>query len=88
MSNNTPQKLGFIGLGQMGAPMATNIANGGFDLSVYDQAGTQEHAASHGSTHADDKFSAAGRAGSGSHGPGAAGKAGCKNQHGADQMKT
>lgn len=39
-----PEKLGFIGLGQMGGPMATNIAKGGFDLSVYDKAGTQERA--------------------------------------------
>jgi 3-hydroxyisobutyrate dehydrogenase len=44
MNSNEPQKLGFIGLGQMGAPMATNIVKGGFDLSVYDQAGTQERA--------------------------------------------
>lgn len=44
MTASTPEKLGFIGLGQMGGPMATNIAKGGFDLSVYDKAGTQERA--------------------------------------------
>jgi len=44
MSTAKPEKLGFIGLGQMGAPMAGNIAKGGFDLSVYDKAGTQERA--------------------------------------------
>ncbi|MCH6586714.1 MAG: NAD(P)-dependent oxidoreductase [Proteobacteria bacterium] len=36
--------LGFIGLGQMGGPMAANIARGGFELSVFDQAGTAERA--------------------------------------------
>src|SRR5581483_8310768 len=30
------QKVGFIGLGSMGRPFATNIANAGFDLVVYD----------------------------------------------------
>ncbi len=35
-------KLGFIGLGQMGGPMAANIAKGGFDLVVFDKAGTAE----------------------------------------------
>lgn len=44
MVTTTPEKLGFIGLGQMGGPMAGNIAKGGFDLSVYDRAGTQERA--------------------------------------------
>jgi len=37
-------KLGFIGLGQMGGPMAANIAKGGFDLVVFDRAGTAERA--------------------------------------------
>lgn len=37
----TPEKYGFIGLGQMGGPMATNIINAGFSLTVYDKAGTQ-----------------------------------------------
>ena len=36
--------LGFIGLGQMGGPMAANIARGGFELSVFDRAGTAERA--------------------------------------------
>ncbi len=39
-----PEKLGFIGLGQMGCPIAKNIAKGGFNLAVYDKAGTQERA--------------------------------------------
>lgn len=30
------QKIGFIGLGHMGAPMAANLIKAGFDLSVYD----------------------------------------------------
>ena len=33
-------RFGFAGLGQMGGPMATNIAAAGFDLSVFDKAGT------------------------------------------------
>ena len=36
-----PEKFGFIGLGQMGGPMAGNIAAKGFSLTVYDKAGTQ-----------------------------------------------
>ncbi len=36
----TPERFGFAGLGQMGGPMAANIAAGGFSLSVYDKAGT------------------------------------------------
>ena len=31
-----PQKVGFIGLGAMGRPFATNIAQAGFDLIVHD----------------------------------------------------
>ncbi len=34
--------LGFVGLGQMGAPMAANIAKGGFDLLCFDKAGSEE----------------------------------------------
>lgn len=30
------QKLGFIGLGHMGGPMAQNLVNAGFDLTVFD----------------------------------------------------
>lgn len=37
----TLEQYGFIGLGQMGGPMATNIAASGFPLTVYDKAGTQ-----------------------------------------------
>ncbi len=36
--------LGFIGLGQMGAPMAANIARAGFGLTVFDKAGTAARA--------------------------------------------
>ena len=35
-----PEQFGFIGLGQMGGPMAGNIAAKGFPLTVYDKAGT------------------------------------------------
>ncbi len=37
----TPEQYGFIGLGQMGGPMAGNITAKGFPLTVYDKAGTQ-----------------------------------------------
>ena len=33
--------IGFIGLGQMGGPMATNIAKGGAELVCFDKAGTE-----------------------------------------------
>ena len=36
--------LGFVGLGNMGGPMAANLAAAGIALSVYDQAGTAERA--------------------------------------------
>jgi len=36
--------FGFAGLGQMGQPMAANIAAGGADLTVFDKAGTAERA--------------------------------------------
>ena len=39
-----PTKLGFIGLGNMGRPMATNIVKAGFELTVYDKAGTTARA--------------------------------------------
>jgi len=38
----TDRTFGFIGLGQMGAPMAANIAKAGFPLMVFDAAGTAE----------------------------------------------
>ncbi|HKA04319.1 MAG TPA: NAD(P)-dependent oxidoreductase [Acidimicrobiales bacterium] len=38
----TPAVLGFVGLGQMGSPMATRIAAAGFDLACFDAAGTAE----------------------------------------------
>ena len=37
-----PTAIGFIGLGQMGAPMAANIAKAGTVLICYDKAGTDE----------------------------------------------
>ena len=37
-------KIGFIGLGNMGGPIAANIARGGHDLIVFDAAGTAERA--------------------------------------------
>jgi len=36
-----PARFGFVGLGDMGGPMAANIAAAGFDLIVYDKAGTE-----------------------------------------------
>ena len=36
--------FGFLGLGQMGGPMAANVANAGFELWVFDPAGTAERA--------------------------------------------
>jgi len=36
--------LGFIGLGNMGGPMATNLAAKGHDLVVFDASGTQQRA--------------------------------------------
>jgi pyrroline-5-carboxylate reductase len=32
-----PQKIGFIGLGNMGAPMAKNLLRAGFDVMVYNR---------------------------------------------------
>ncbi|MCH8836011.1 MAG: NAD(P)-dependent oxidoreductase, partial [Proteobacteria bacterium] len=37
----SPARFGFVGLGAMGGPMAANIAAAGFDLIVYDKAGTE-----------------------------------------------
>ena len=39
-------KYGFVGLGDMGGPMAANLARGGFQLIVYDKAGTENLAPS------------------------------------------
>lgn len=36
--------VGFVGLGQMGGPMAANIAKAGYEPLVYDKAGTKERA--------------------------------------------
>jgi len=38
------RRYGFAGLGQMGGPMAANMAAGGFDLRVFDRAGTAPRA--------------------------------------------
>lgn len=34
--DESAQRIGFIGLGDMGGPMAANIAKAGFDLTVFD----------------------------------------------------
>ena len=39
---NAPSALGFVGLGNMGGPMATNVADAGFELWCLDAAGTDE----------------------------------------------
>lgn len=38
MTKNKIEKVGFIGLGKMGAPIAHNLLKAGFDLTVYDRA--------------------------------------------------
>ena len=38
------ERIGFIGLGNIGKPIADNIARGGYEMSVYDIAGTSERA--------------------------------------------
>lgn len=38
---SAPQALGFVGLGQMGQPMAANIAKGGHSVLCFDIAGTE-----------------------------------------------
>ena len=40
--NDQPISVGFIGLGQMGAPMAANIASAATNLVCYDKAGTKD----------------------------------------------
>ena len=40
----TKEIVGFIGLGNMGKPMAHNIARAGYDMAVFDVAGTAERA--------------------------------------------
>ncbi len=40
--NDSP--IGFIGLGNMGAPMAANLAGAGWSLTVHDAAGTRDRA--------------------------------------------
>lgn len=41
-----PEKIGFIGLGNIGKPMADNVARAGFEMTVFDIAGTAERAPS------------------------------------------
>ncbi len=41
---DAPKVVGFVGLGQMGGPMAANIAKSGMPMIVYDKAGTKERA--------------------------------------------
>src|SRR5687768_18355113 len=36
MADSKATRVGFIGLGQMGKPIASNIQRAGFDLMVYD----------------------------------------------------
>ena len=38
------ERIGFIGLGNIGRPIADNIAREGYEMSVYDIAGTNERA--------------------------------------------
>ena len=38
------EKIGFIGLGNIGKPIADNISRGSYAMSVYDIAGTRERA--------------------------------------------
>ncbi len=59
-SAGTP-RLGFIGLGQMGGPMAANIARAGFELTVFDKSGTAARAPA-GATLADSVEETAARA--------------------------
>lgn len=39
---SAPKELGFVGLGQMGNPMAANIAKAGYSVLCFDKAGTEE----------------------------------------------
>ena len=39
------EKIGFIGLGRMGLPMAANIMKGGYDVLCYDVVASQLDAA-------------------------------------------
>ena len=39
-----PTRFGFVGLGNMGRPIAVNLAAAGFDLVVHDAAGTAARA--------------------------------------------
>ena len=40
----TVDRVGFVGLGNMGGPMAANIAKAGIPMVVYDAAGTEQRA--------------------------------------------
>ena len=39
-----PDQIGFVGLGNMGRPMADNLVKSGRDIVVHDAAGTQARA--------------------------------------------
>ncbi len=43
-AGSSADRIGFIGLGNMGRPMSNNLARAGCDLVVYDVAGTQDRA--------------------------------------------
>ncbi len=38
----TTSRYGFVGLGNMGGPMSLNMTKAGFELMVYDKAGTEQ----------------------------------------------
>ena len=40
----TAKTFGFIGLGNMGGPMCTNLVKAGFDVIAFDAAGTEGRA--------------------------------------------
>ena len=43
-SSMSQEKVGFIGLGNLGKVIADNIAKGGFEICVYDIVGAEERA--------------------------------------------
>jgi len=59
-SESSVPSLGFIGLGDMGGPMAANVAKAGFPLRVFDKAGTDDRAPA-GSTPGDSTVDLAAR---------------------------
>jgi len=57
------RRIGFVGLGNMGWPMASHLARGGFELTVYDLRieRAAEFASTHGATHASSAAEVAAR---------------------------